>query len=65
MYIFDTNPIIYYINEESSVVQVVEDIVAQEVPLYVSTITELELFSASPKNLRNARLLAHMVARLL
>jgi predicted nucleic acid-binding protein len=47
VYIFDTNTIIYYINEESSVVQVVEDIVAQEAPLYVSTITELELFSYS------------------
>lgn len=45
MYLLDTNAIIYYIDEEPSVVQVIEGIVAQEVPLYVSTITELELFS--------------------
>jgi predicted nucleic acid-binding protein len=47
MYLFDTNVIIYYIAEELSVMRVVEDIVTQEVPLYISTVTELELFSYS------------------
>ncbi|MGE0824401.1 MAG: type II toxin-antitoxin system VapC family toxin [Candidatus Binatia bacterium] len=47
MYLLDTNAIIYYIDDVPSVVQVIEDIVAQEVPVYVSTLTELELFSYS------------------
>jgi predicted nucleic acid-binding protein len=34
-------------SEEPTVVQVLEDIFAQDVPLYVSTVTELELFSLS------------------
>jgi tRNA(fMet)-specific endonuclease VapC len=47
VYTLDTNAIIYYINEEPAVVQVLEGILAQDVPLYVSTVTELELFSLS------------------
>ena len=47
MYTLDTNAIIYYISEEPAAVQTLEDILAQEVPLYVSTVTELELFSLS------------------
>lgn len=47
MYTLDTNAIIYYISEEPAAVQTLEGILAQEVPLYVSTVTELELFSLS------------------
>ena len=53
MYTLDTNAIIYYINEEPAVVQVLEGIFAQEVPLYVSTVTELELFSLSTLTLED------------
>jgi predicted nucleic acid-binding protein len=45
VYVLDTNIIIYYIAEDPPVVTVLEGIVAQEVPIYLSTITELELFS--------------------
>jgi predicted nucleic acid-binding protein len=45
VYVFDTNAFIYYIEEEPPVVTVMEDLFSQEVPLYVSAITELELFS--------------------
>jgi predicted nucleic acid-binding protein len=47
VYTLDTNAIIYYISEEPAAVQTLEGILAQEVPLYVSTVTELELFSLS------------------
>jgi predicted nucleic acid-binding protein len=45
MYTFDTNPIIYYIDDEPAAVAMLDDLFMQEVPLYTSTITELELFS--------------------
>jgi predicted nucleic acid-binding protein len=47
VYTLDTNAIIYYMSEEPTVVQVLEDIFAQDAPLYVSTVTELERFSLS------------------
>jgi predicted nucleic acid-binding protein len=53
VYTLDTNSIIYYINEEPAVVQVLEGILAQDVPLYVSTVTELELFSLSTLTLED------------
>ena len=53
MYTLDTNAIIYYINEDLAVLQVLEDILAQDVPLYVSTVTELELFSLSTLTLED------------
>ena len=45
MYTFDTDPIIYYIDDEPAAVAMLDDLFMQEVPLYTSTITELELFS--------------------
>ena len=45
MYTLDTNPIIYYTDDEPAAVTVLEDLFSQAVPVYVSTITELELFS--------------------
>ena len=45
MYTFDTNPIIYYIDDELAAVAMLDDLFMQAVPLYTSTITELELFS--------------------
>ena len=53
MYTFDTNSIIYYMNEEPAVVQVLEGIFAQDVPLYISTVTELEIFSLSTLTLED------------
>jgi len=44
MYIFDTNAVIYYVKEESSVVSIIEDIYTKNIPVYVSVITEAELF---------------------
>ena len=44
MYIFDTNAVIYYVKEESNVVSIIEDIYTKNVPVYLSVITEAELF---------------------
>ena len=47
MYVFDTNVVIYYLKDDPGSVAVVENIVAQDSPVYVSTITEAELFGFS------------------
>lgn len=47
MFTLDTNTIIYYIEGEPTVCSVLERILAEDVPLYMSTVTELELFSLS------------------
>ena len=46
MYTLDTNAIIYYLKGEAAPVSVLEPIFSQDVALYVSAITELELFSS-------------------
>jgi len=48
MYILDTNAVIYYVKEESTVVSVIEDIYTKNVPVYLSVITEAELFGFPP-----------------
>jgi predicted nucleic acid-binding protein len=45
VYVLDTNAIIYYTDDEPAAVAVLEPIFAEPVPIYVSTLTELELFS--------------------
>ena len=46
MYTLDTNAIIYYLKSEAAAVSVLEPAFAQDIALYVSAITELELFSS-------------------
>ena len=47
MYTLDTNAVIYYLKNDTNAVSVLEGVFAEDVPLYVSTITELELFGFS------------------
>lgn len=47
MYTLDTNSIIYFLNDDPATVPVLQNIFAKQVPLYVSAITEIELFSFS------------------
>jgi predicted nucleic acid-binding protein len=47
VYTLDTNTIIYYLKAEPAAVSVLEPLLAQDVALNISTITELELFSFS------------------
>ncbi|MDP2630961.1 MAG: type II toxin-antitoxin system VapC family toxin [Candidatus Uhrbacteria bacterium] len=47
MYTLDTNAIIYYLKGDSQATVFFDTIIARNVPLYVSTITEVELFGFS------------------
>ncbi len=44
MYTLDTNVIIYYLKDDAEAVRQLRDIFTHEAPLYVSAITEVELF---------------------
>ena len=44
MYTFDTNVIIYYLDRDARVVPLVDNIFERNVPIYVSAISEIELF---------------------
>ena len=44
MYTLDTNAIIYYLKDEPNVVTSLNTIFLQNIPIYISTITEIELF---------------------
>ena len=45
MYTLDTNAILYYLNDDTDAVTVLRGVFAQNAPLYVSAVTELELFA--------------------
>ena len=47
MYTLDTNAILYYLKDDADAVASLGNIFSQNVPLYVSAITELELFAFS------------------
>ncbi|MFY9463180.1 MAG: type II toxin-antitoxin system VapC family toxin, partial [Candidatus Sungiibacteriota bacterium] len=47
MYTFDTNIIIYYLDRDSRVLPIVHEIFEQNSPVYVSAISEIELFGFS------------------
>lgn len=47
MYTLDTNAIIYYLKEDENAVPFLENTFAKFVPIYISSMTEVELFSFS------------------
>ena len=47
MYTLDTNAIIYYFKDDPHTVAVLNDIFTENTPLYISAITEIELFGFS------------------
>ena len=44
MYTLDTNAIIYYLKDDPEAVAALREIFSEDTPLYISTITEAELF---------------------
>lgn len=44
MYTLDTNAIIYYLKDDPHAAAVLSDIFTEDFPLYISAITEIELF---------------------
>jgi len=51
MYTFDTNAIIYYVKDDEDAVPILRDIFAKDVPIFISSLTELELFAFSTLSL--------------
>ena len=45
MYVLDTNAIIYYTDGEPAAVAALEPLFSEDHPIYISTLTEIELFS--------------------
>lgn len=45
MYVLDTNAIIYYTDDEPAAVAALEPLFSANYPIYISTLTELEIFS--------------------
>jgi predicted nucleic acid-binding protein len=45
VYTLDTNAIIYYLDEDPDVVQVLDPLFGQDIAIFVSAVTELELLS--------------------
>jgi predicted nucleic acid-binding protein len=45
MYLLDTNAIVYFVSDEKDAVEKLLPILTKPIPLYISTITEAELFA--------------------
>jgi predicted nucleic acid-binding protein len=54
VYTLDTNAIIYYLKDDPHAVAVLSDIFTENTPLYISAITEIELFGFSKLSDREA-----------
>ena len=62
MYTLDTNAVLYYLKDDSDAVSVLKGIFAQDVPLYVSAITELELFASPNLDSAEERLIEDLLS---
>ena len=62
MYTLDTNAILYYLKDDSDAVSILKGIFAQDVPLYVSAITELELFASPNLDAAEERLIENLLS---
>jgi predicted nucleic acid-binding protein len=62
VYTLDTNAILYYLKDNSDAVSVLRGIFAQDVPLYVSAITELELFASPNLDADEERLIEKLLS---
>lgn len=48
MYVLDTNAIIYFLRGDEVAITFFQDIFQKDVPIYISAMTEIELFSFQP-----------------
>ena len=62
MYTLDTNAILYYLKDDPNTVSSLRKIFTQNVPLYVSAITELELFAFSNLSATEEALIEELLA---
>lgn len=61
MYTLDTNAVLYYLEDDPDAVTVLQGIFAQNVPLYVSAVTELELFAFSTPTTEEQKLIEEIL----
>lgn len=64
MYTLDTNTIIYYLKGEEKVATAFKKIFSQPYPIYISAITELELFSFSRLSVKEIEEIERILATL-
>ena len=62
MYTLDTNAILYYLKDDTAAVAVLRGIFAETSALYISAITELELFAYSDLSLDEEALIEELLA---
>ena len=62
MYTLDTNAILYYLKDDVGAVSVLRDVFAENVPIYVSAVTELELFAYSDLTAEEESLIEELLA---
>jgi len=61
VYTLDTNAILYYLKDDPDAVSFLRNIFSQNVPLYVSAITELELFAFSNLSTAEEKLIEELL----
>lgn len=64
MYTLDTNAIIYFLKDDPQAVSILRDVFDQDVPVYISAIREVELFSFPKLTDREAEQIEAMIATL-
>jgi predicted nucleic acid-binding protein len=61
VYTLDTNAILYYLKDDPDTVASLRNVFTQNVPLYVSAITELELFAFSNLSTAEEKLIEELL----
>ena len=64
MYLLDTNAIIYYLKDDARVVPSLREIFEEDVQIFISSITELELFSFSDLSSRESESIEKILSTL-
>ena len=62
MYTLDTNAILYYLKDDADAVAVLRGVFGENVPVYVSAVTELELFAYSNLSIEEESLIEELLA---
>jgi predicted nucleic acid-binding protein len=64
VYTLDTNAILYYLKDDSNVVSIFREVFAQNVPVYISAVTELELFAFTNLTFEDESLIEELLGTL-
>ena len=65
MFTLDTNAIIYYLKGDERIAETIEEVISSGASLYISVITELELFSFSRSSANELRIIESLLATLI